>query len=351
MERVVTNLEAMVPALLFLATGVPLAALLDRLGFFDAVATAIEARWSEVPVAALWVLAAATTAVLNLDTTVVLLTPLYLRLARRTGSDPLVLAAIPLLLASLASSFLPVSNLTTLIAAERFDVTTVDVLGHLFLPSSAACAVGWFAYRARYPTRIPTSSTERPDGRALAVGGAVVVALLVGFVAGPGLGVDPWLVALAADVVLVVVLRWVPWRSVPVATAVGVATLAAVVSLVVPADLLRGLLSVDGPVAAGAVVAGATVAANLINNLPALLVALPGADEMTWGLWAWLLGVNAGAALLPIGALANLLWWRIVRVEEVEVSLRRYVSITVPVIAPALAAAAVVLSVEVALTS
>ncbi len=47
----------------------------------------------------LWLLAAATTVVLNLDTTVVLLTPLYLRLARRVGVDPLPLAAIPLLLA------------------------------------------------------------------------------------------------------------------------------------------------------------------------------------------------------------------------------------------------------------
>ena len=36
----------------------------------------------------LWLLAAATTVVLNLDTTVVLLTPLYLRLARRVGGRP-----------------------------------------------------------------------------------------------------------------------------------------------------------------------------------------------------------------------------------------------------------------------
>lgn len=120
--------EAKVPALLFLLAGVPLAALLDRLGLFDAVAVEIERRWEHIPVVVLWILAAVTTAALNLDTTVVLLTPLYVRLARRSGTDPLALALVPLLLASFASSFLPVSNLTTLIAAERLDLTVADVV-------------------------------------------------------------------------------------------------------------------------------------------------------------------------------------------------------------------------------
>ena len=45
---------------------------------------------------------------------------------------------------------------------------------------------------------------------------------------------------------------------------------------------------------------------------------------MTWGLWGWLLGVNTAAALLPIGALANLLWLRIMGAEgAVEILYRR----------------------------
>ena len=43
---------------------------------------------------ALWALAAATTVVLNLDTTIVLLTPLYVRIARRADEDPLALALV-----------------------------------------------------------------------------------------------------------------------------------------------------------------------------------------------------------------------------------------------------------------
>ena len=69
-----------------------------------------------------------TVAVLNLDAAVVLLTPLYVRVARRTGLDPVALAFQPVLLACLASSFLPVSNLTNLIAAHQADLGTSDFL-------------------------------------------------------------------------------------------------------------------------------------------------------------------------------------------------------------------------------
>ena len=66
----------------------------------------------------LWVLGALVTTILNLDASVVLLTPLYVRIARRCGLDPLALAFQPVLLSCLASSALPVSNLTNLIAAS-----------------------------------------------------------------------------------------------------------------------------------------------------------------------------------------------------------------------------------------
>lgn len=349
MQRAADNVQAMIPALLFLCAGVPLASLLDRIGFFDALAGEVERRWEVVPVGALWVLAAATTAVLNLDTTVVLLTPLSIRLARRAGADPLALAAVPLLLASLASSFLPVSNLTTLIAVDRLDLSVGDVVVHLGPPALAACTVGWFAYRRRNPRTLRAGEVGERDGRALAVGGAVVAGLLTGFVAGPSFGVDPWVVALVADLVLVVVTRSLPWRDIPVLTAAGVAAVAALVAVLLPADLLTGLLGVDHPIVTGGTVLLGAAGANAVNNLPALLVALGGVDQMTWGMWAWLAGVNTGAALAPIGALANLLWWRILRDEGVEVSWRSYLGITVPVVIPALLAAAIALAAAAAL--
>lgn len=336
----------MVPALAFLCAGVPLAALLDQLGYFDNVAVLIDRRWHRLPVGALWVLAGVTTAVLNLDTTVVLLTPLYIRVARRAGTDPLPLAVVALLLASFASSILPVSNLTTLIAADRLHLSVSAVVSHLALPSLVASTVGWLVYRRRHPTILTAGAPGEIDRRVLRTGTVIVAGLLIGFVVGPSFGVAPWIVALAADLVLVVITRTVPWRDVPLATAFGVAAFAVLAAFVVPPDFLAGLLGADHSLGiAGVALAGAG-GANVVNNLPALLIALDSTHHVSWGMWAWLGGVNTGAALVPIGALANLLWWRILRDEHVTISMRGYLQIVVPIAIPALIAAAATLALE-----
>jgi arsenical pump membrane protein len=343
---VADQLAALLPALAFLLAGVPLAALLDTLGFFDAVASRFATRPTDLPVVLLWVLAAGTTIVLNLDTTVVLLTPLYLRLARRADVDPLPLAIIPLLLASLASSVLPVSNLTTLILVGRLHVSVAAVITHLGAPDLAACALGWILYRRRHPTTLALSPAGPVDRRALRIGGTVTAGILIGFTLGPSYGVAPWVVALAADVVLAVVVRELPWRRVPLGTAAAVAALAALMAVVVPAGALTGTLGRDGFGTVIGLTAAGAVTANATNNLPAILIGLDATTTMTWGMWAWLLGVNTGAVLLPVGALANLLWLRVLRAGDSNVSTRRYASLTVPIALPALGLAALVLAAE-----
>ncbi|MBI2705700.1 MAG: citrate transporter [Actinobacteria bacterium] len=344
MDRAAANVQAMLPALLFLCAGVPLAALLDRLGFFEAVAVEIEHRWDRIPVAVLWWLAAATTVVLNLDTTVVLLTPLYIRLARRSGVDPLPLALVPLLLASLASSALPVSNLTNLIAADRYGLSVADVASHLAPVSIVGCTVGWLLYRRRFPTALAGSTAGAADRRIIGIGSLVVAALLAGFVIGPRWGLQPWMAAAAADAVLMIVTRWVPWRDVPIVTAAGIAAVAALAAVIVSPDRFGAMLAADSPPALAGLMMAGSVGANAINNLPALLVAIDSTATMTWGVWAWLAGVNTGAALLPVGALANVLWWRILRDEDVPISLRSSLQNVVPIALPALAAGAVALA-------
>jgi arsenical pump membrane protein len=346
-SRVADQLSSLAPALAFLLAGVPLAALLDDLGFFDAAAVVVvRRRPGGTPIAWLWTLAALTTAVLNLDTTVVLLTPLYVRMARRSGQDPFGVAVVPLLLAAFASSVLPVSNLTNLIVVDRLGADVADVLVHVALPSLAAVAVGWFVYRRRWPIVLVVGADGPPDRRALAVGGVIVAALLLGFVLGPSVGVAPWMCVVVADLVLVAVTRTVPWREVPIATAALVAAIAAAVAVVVPSEGIGSAVQDAGPAGLVVVAGSAAVAANAVNNLPALLVVVDGVDRTSWGVWAWLLGVNVGSVLVPLGALANLLWWRIARVEGVEVDLRRYVRTTVPVALPALVAAIAVLVAE-----
>ena len=74
----------------------------------------------------------------NLDASVILLTPLYIQVARQTGRHPFALAFQPVLLACLASSALPVSNLTNLIAASDAGANTIDFVTKLAVPSLVA---------------------------------------------------------------------------------------------------------------------------------------------------------------------------------------------------------------------
>ncbi|MGE0000288.1 MAG: SLC13 family permease, partial [Ilumatobacteraceae bacterium] len=148
------------PALAFLALAVPLAVLLDETGFFAALAARFDA--GRHLLLALWLLAALTTVVFNLDAAVVLLTPLYVHIAVRHGGDPVDLAVIPALLASLASSVLPVSNLTNLVAVERVHAPLSDFASNTLVPSAIAVALGGVIHlrhiRRSWPTR-----TGAPD--------------------------------------------------------------------------------------------------------------------------------------------------------------------------------------------
>ncbi|MCU1375941.1 MAG: Citrate transporter, partial [Actinomycetia bacterium] len=218
----------------FLLTAVPMAALLDRLGFFEAVAARVPAS-----AVALWVFGAVVTTLLNLDTAVVLLTPLYARIDRR-------LAIQPALLALVASSALPVSNLTNLIAASGAHVTTGQLLVHLGPPSLVATTVAWFGYRrlGPVPARLPSKgAAERPDPVAC----LVVAVVVVGFVLGREVGIEPWMVALAACVVLAWRARFVPWRSVPVLTAAGVLALGGLAAFLMRDVDLHRLAGARGP--------------------------------------------------------------------------------------------------------
>lgn len=337
----------------FLVAAVPMAVLLARIGFFDEVAARLPAGPRLAP--ALWVFAALVTTVCNLDAAIVLLTPLYLRVARRHGHDPFVLAAIPVLLASLASSALPVSNLTNLIAAEQRDLGTLDFLVHLGPASLVATTVGWFAFRPLVRAAGPrvdangadvagepaTPSAAAAHPLAWRAGIPAVVVLLVGFTAGDRAGVPAWMVAGSVVAGLVLCTRHVPWRAVPVDAIVVACGLAVLATAASPHLGLGDVLRDGGDAGAVRIVAAGAIGSVLTNNLPALLVMLPLAGGRA--VWPLLLGVNVGPVLWLSGSLAGLLWADLLRQGGVAVGAGRYARLGWRVGGPALLAATAVL--------
>jgi arsenical pump membrane protein len=333
--------DVLAAPLAFLLVAVPLAVVLDGVGFFAAVAALVDAgRHLRI---GLWVLAAAVVILFNLDAAVVLLTPLYVRIALRHGDDPVALAFIPALMASLASTVLPVSNLTNLIVADQLDLGAGDFLVHAAPAAMAAVLVGWFAYRRRFPVPAGAhAAIEVVDRRALAVGVPVVVWLLVGFTVGERLGAEAWMVAAAALVALVAVTRRLPWRMVPVGPAVLALSLGTLAVAAAPDLHLDRLFAIDGRTGELAVLGAATLGANAINNLPATVVSLPSLVAHPDRAWALLLGVNLGPLLWVTGALSTLLWQSTMARLGHTVGARRYAAVGWAVGLPALAVAIVV---------
>lgn len=338
-------LRPLAAPLAFVLVAVPLAASLDHVGVFGELA-ALAARSRHV-VGSLWVLAALVVALLNLDAAVVLLTPLYIRTALLVDVDPVALAFQPVLLASLASSVLVVSNLTNLLAASHLSLQNSDFLRHLALPSLAASAVGWFAYRrvfrirARADRRVDRRALDRHalDRHALVWGLGAIVLFLALLLGGEPFGVPAWAAALATEVVLIAATRQIPWRQVPVGTAVLAAALA-VLAAGVAGAVPRAFTSLGAGGARGFV--GGVVSANALNNLPAISVGLTRVSAPA-RVWPLLLGVNLGPLLLLTGSLAGLLWQASARRAGVEVDARRYTRVGAAVGLPAMAAAALVL--------
>jgi arsenical pump membrane protein len=233
-------------------------------------------------------------------------------------------------MASLASSVLPVSNLTNLIVIERIDVGTVDFLRHAAPAAVAAVAIGWFAHRATFPAAgrpLGEASPTPVDRRALRIGIPVVVWLLVGFTVGERFGVPAWVVAAAALTALLVVTRELPWRAVPVAPALLALGLGTLAIAAAPSLQLERVFDVDGRPGDAAVFGVAVAGSNVMNNLPATVVSLPSLELHPGRAWALLLGVNLGPLLWLTGALSTLLWQSTMLRLGHPIGARRYAAV------------------------
>jgi arsenical pump membrane protein len=271
--------------------------------------------------------AAVTTAVLSLDATVVLLTPVVLDTARRLGARPAPPAFACAHLANSGSLLLPVANLTNLLALQASGLTFLGFAGLMLLPQLAVIAVEYVGLRLvfRADLAAPADEPPAPEEPPLPRFAVAVLALtLVGFAASSPLGIEPVWVAVAGALVLAT--RTVATRRTRAVDVLFSASplfclFVLALGVVVAAVTDRGL----GELVAGLLPAGtsfpallglaaiAALLANLVNNLPATLVLLAalGPAPSVGAVLAVLVGVNVGPNLTPVGSLATLLWRRV----------------------------------------
>jgi arsenical pump membrane protein len=166
--------------------------------------------------------------------------------------------------------------------------------------------------------------------------------LLIGFVVGEPLGLPEWVVVAIALLGLAIRQRDVPWRHLPYQAAVLAIGLGVLATAAARHIAMNSLLSIAGIPGDLATIGVSAVGANAINNLPALLVALPALEANNDRAWSVLLGVNIGPTLWVTGALSTLLWQATMRRLGHPVSALRYARTAIRIGLPALAAATLV---------
>jgi arsenical pump membrane protein len=355
-----TEVRSLAPTIGFLAAVLVLADLCDRYGLFEAAGTWMASGSRGRPVrllALVFGVASVVTAVLGLDATVVLLTPAVLTTVARLRLRAKPHAYACTHLANSASLLLPVSNLTNLLAFRASGLSFARFGAIMMLPWSAAIAVEWLALRRFFATDLVGRGETKVEARQpVPVFACAVVALtLLGFFATSLLHVDPAFAALGGAVVLTVpalVRRRASARDLGFALDVPFLAFVLALGLVVKAVSLHGLASLVAHLVPGgtslwsllAVAAVAAVLANLINNLPAVLLLLPAAAAAGPGVvLAVLIGVNAGPNLTYVGSLATLLWRRVLRQRGEELPISEFVHLGAMTVPPVLLASTLAL--------
>jgi len=351
----------LLPVVGFLAAVLVLAQLCADEGLFAAAGDAIARACKGSPRRMLgggFAAAAVITAVLSLDATVVLLTPVVLATARRIGARPRPHVYASAHLANSASLLLPVSNLTNLLAFTASGLSFARFAGLMALPWLGAIAVEYAVFRRYFAQDLaaPAHAPDAEEAPGMPVFTLTVLALtLTGFVVTSFAGIDPLWAAVAGTAVLAARAlgqrRTTPLalvRSAHPYFCLFVLALGIVVKAVVDnglGDAIDRLLPGGVSLPALLAVAGiAALLANLINNLPAVLALLPVAGPAGPGpVLAVLIGVNLGPNLTYVGSLATLLWRRIVHSHGVQPELGDFTRLGVLTVPATLAVSTVAL--------
>lgn len=305
--------------------------LIGRVAAADGLFESVGARLARLPgngvvvFAAMMLMVSVVTAILNLDTSVVFLTPVLIHTARQRGvpEDAFVYGSI--FMANGASLVLPGSNLTNLLVLTTSHLRSSTFAREMVLPWIASIVVITImisVWRWSDLVSPPTGGLSRPAGH-WGVG-------LLGIVVATGLVLTlahPALLILATGLACVSVDVW--WlRRLTIAEArksVNAATLLALMAVAMTLGVLARewsgpahLMASAGPWSTAVLGAGL---ANVVNNLPAAV--LLSSTSLHHPL-ALLIGLDLGPNLLVTGALSSLLWLRIARAEGAHPSPLRF---------------------------
>ena len=312
------------------------------------------------------------------DAAVLIFTPLVFHLVEKIGGDWTLEQKLPFYFAVLyvgnLVGALVIANPINIVVSSLFQIGFVEYARWMVFPAAVSAAISfaglWFFFGSAIPRRFELAAQPRADAprrrlQALCAGGLLLT--LMGFFAEPLTGIPTWAVATAGALTLLAVhltlgeggprpiLRGVGWDVIVFLCGmflVGMGlrnagfthVLGGWIQDLAGGDLARMRLS-TGFIAA--------VCSAVLNNHPT-------AGMMAWTIqdfnlpptetrmlaFSALVGGDLGPKMLPIGSLAALIWFRLLRDRGVEIPYRLYIKIGVPVTLVAVVASILALNLE-----
>jgi arsenical pump membrane protein len=297
------------------------------------------------------------TAFLSNDATAVVLTPAVFAAARKAKADPLPYLFSCAFIANAASFVLPISNPANLVLHGDHVPPLGRWLASFALPSLLSVLATYGALRWSQRRALTEECDCDVDRRKLSAGGwaapigLVLTAAVLPIVSALNIQLGAPTCAMGALTTVVVLVRKRA-SPVPVLKGVSWSVLPLVAGLFVMVEALNrsGLTSTlasllragasssaDGVAAASGIILA--VVSNLMNNLPAGLIAsaaIVQAHAPQKIIDALLIGVDLGPNLSITGSLATILWLTAIRREGEEVGFGKFLRVGVLVMPPAL---------------
>jgi arsenical pump membrane protein len=309
-----------------------------------------------------YVVGTVVTVFLSNDACAVVLTPAVFAATKAAGvKEPLPYLLVCAFIANAASFVLPISNPANLVVFAEHMPPLGRWLATFTLPSLAAIVATYAILRLTQARQLgeETVATDvaipaLPLGGKVAGAGIVATgaALIGASAAGIDLGLPTFVAGAATAIVVLVINRGglvevvkdVSWSVLPLVAGlfVLVEALEKTGVLAMLADLLRRAAQSDPAATAWAGGAAVAFGSNLVNNLPAGLLAgaaVQAAHVSEKVAGAILIGVDLGPNLSVTGSLATILWLTAIRREGEDVSAWRFLKLGLLVMPPALALA------------
>jgi len=278
-----------------------------------------------------------------------------------------------LYVANLVGAFV-ISNPINLVVSRWFHIGFVQYAKWMMLPAVTSMVVTYFGLRIFFRRSIPALCLEEPKTRIrpenqvfLWTCGFVLLLTLLGFFTEQWTGIHVAYIAAAGAVVLIIVNQTLGRGTlIPVVKGVGWDVIIFVIGIFMIVYGLRnaGFTHIIGDFIMKALIPGlnlstyatsfvAAACSAFMNNHPVanmMAIAirdLPLADSSSQLLaLSALVGGDLGPKMLPIGSLAALMWFRILRNKGVEISYWTYIKIGIPVTLLAIFFSMLVLNLE-----